>query len=267
MTITCPNCKTTYHLADDRARPGVKLRCTVCKEVFPLPAAVSPTTLADGPAGPLPGEDSGGLQINIGNERSQRRKSGVSRVALVVMLLFIAALAATWKFTPWLDPLKGLLVRQMPQEISEAERAARLAELIKPLEMRGVRQYTIPNEKIGKITVIEGKVANGADTPRELIRLEASLFDSAGNTLATKSQLAGTVISLFQLQVLDKEELERALNNKLDILSNNTNVPPGGQVPFMIVLYNPPEEATDFSLRVTDARLPAPSAQEGERSS
>lgn len=37
MKVTCPNCKTTYNLPDGKARPGVKLRCTVCRQVFTLP--------------------------------------------------------------------------------------------------------------------------------------------------------------------------------------------------------------------------------------
>lgn len=254
MIITCPNCKTTYNLADDRVRIGAKLRCTVCKEVFPLTDPTEPEPK------PAPSKEHGeDLHISIGgtSPATSKKSSKKRTIAMVVLAVVLGVCVYAWQFTPWLDPIKSKLGKS-PEvaQISEAERAAKLAEMVSQLEMRGLRQYTVPNEKLGKITVIEGKVANGFDQPRELIRLEASLFNDKGETLVSKSQLAGTMVSLFQLQVLDKDELERALNNKLDILSNNTNVPPGGQVPFMIVLYNTPMEATDFSIKVIDARLP-----------
>ena len=100
------------------------------------------------------------------------------------------------------------------------------------------------------------KVANGFDEARELIRVEASLQDEAGNTLVSKSQLAGPTISLFQLQVLSEAELEQGLSNKLDILTNNTNIPPGGTVPFMVVFYSAPEQASRFNVTVVEAGKP-----------
>ena len=50
-------------------------------------------------------------------------------------------------------------------------------------------QYNISNEKLGNISVVEGKVVNGFNQPRELIRIEASLYDSAGNALVSKQQV------------------------------------------------------------------------------
>lgn len=256
MIITCPNCKTTYNLADDRVKIGAKLRCTVCKQVFPLldPSEVTPKAVHA--SGDVDSNDD--LHIRIGGTppKKPKKSTRTNTIAMIVLALAIGASVYAWNFTPWLDPIKNKLGKPEVAQISEVERAAKLAEMVSQLEMRGLRQYTVPNEKLGKITVIEGKVANGFDQPRELIRLEASLFNDKGEILMSKSQLAGTMVSLFQLQVLDKDELERALSNKLDILSNNTNVPPGALVPFMIVLYNTPTDATDFSIKVIDARLP-----------
>jgi len=58
------------------------------------------------------------------------------------------------------------------------------------------------------------------------------------------------------LQVLGEQELETALNNKIEILTNNTNVPPGGEVPFMVVFYNPPASVAEFGVKVVEARTP-----------
>ena len=129
-------------------------------------------------------------------------------------------------------------------------------DLVKNIALRGVRQYNISNEKLGNISVVEGKVVNGFNQPRELIRIEASLYDAAGNALVSKQQLAGTSLSLFQLQVLGEQELEQALANKIDIMATNTNVLPGGEVPFMVVFYSPPDNAAEYGVKVIDARIP-----------
>ena len=92
MTVTCPNCKTTYNLADDKARPGVKLRCTVCRQVFVLPDSSAPEPPADIPAAPpVPSASDAEqeLSISIGSPARPRkgsRKFGVFALVLVLLL-------------------------------------------------------------------------------------------------------------------------------------------------------------------------------------
>ena len=131
-----------------------------------------------------------------------------------------------------------------------------LAAMLEKLEIRDWRQYQVKNEKLGALIVIEGKVKNNFTTPRELIRLEAQLFDAQGKVLTSKQQLAGASLSAFQLQLLDKEELEKALNSKLDIIASNIDVMPGGEVPFMVVFTDIPAGASDFKLRIIEASVP-----------
>ena len=87
------------------------------------------------------------------------------------------------------------------------------------------------------------------------IPLEA-LFNQAGQLLFSKSQLAGTSLTPYQIQVLDTEELERALNSPLEVLAYNSNLQPGAIVPFMLLIMNPPAEATDFGIRIIEASRP-----------
>ena len=152
-----------------------------------------------------------------------------------------------WTYTPLFDTVKEMIAPPKKQDP---------VALVKNIALRGVRQYNISNEKLGNISVVEGKVVNGFNQPRELIRIEASLYDSAGNALVSKQQLAGTSLSLFQLQVLGEQDIEQALANKIDIMATNTNVLPGGEVPFMVVFYSPPDNAAEFGVKVIDARIP-----------
>ena len=53
-----------------------------------------------------------------------------------------------------------------------------------------------------------------------------------------------------------EQDIEQALANKIDIMATNTNVLPGGEVPFMVVFYSPPDNAAEFGVKVIDARIP-----------
>ena len=259
MTVICPNCKTIYNLPDDKARPGAKLRCTVCRQIFILPSPETPPDeppSAAPPTSPPTTEAVGGgdFTINIGGTRPERKKHK-GCLWLLILLLLLASGGGAWTLTPWLDPVKAWLglttTAPSDQETADAQRLAMVADL----QLQGVRQYVVNNEKTGlPISVIEGRVANGSTEPRDLIRVEALMYDDLGNMVFSKSQLAGSMVSLFQLQVLSEQELENALNNQLDIVTNNTNVPPGGSVPFMVLIYNPPAEATNFSVKIIDAQ-------------
>jgi hypothetical protein len=50
--------------------------------------------------------------------------------------------------------------------------------------------------------------------------------------------------------------LEAFINNKLEVLTNNTNIPPGGEVPFMVLFYNPPPTVAEFGVKIVDVRDP-----------
>jgi hypothetical protein len=56
--------------------------------------------------------------------------------------------------------------------------------------------------------------------------------------------------------VLGEKELDAFINNKLEVLANNTNIPPGGEVPFMVLFYNPPPTVTEFGVKIVDVREP-----------
>ena len=130
------------------------------------------------------------------------------------------------------------------------------------LSMRKVHQYYVDNETVGKVFVIDGVVVNGFDTPKALIAVEAAIYDKNKKPLAVKRQLAGTQLSLFQLQVVREKDMEAFLTNKVDIVTANTNVQPGAEVPFMILFYPPSKEQSqafadtikEFGLRIVDVQ-------------
>lgn len=231
MEVTCPNCASRFNLPDGVGKPGAKLRCSVCKEIFRLPSLESAS----------PAE--GGFNLDGPLSMPEPPKSRFKRVLALLLVLLVAAGGGGWWYYTSGKNLKPAESTVVP-----------LAEKVKLLTMRNVRQYFVENEKIGRVFVIEGTVVNEFPVPKELIEMEAALYDQGQKPLASKRQLAGTVLSHFQLQVLSEKELESSLNNKIDILTNNTNVPPGGEVPFMVLFYAPPDNIGEFGIKIVDVR-------------
>lgn len=302
MNVTCPQCGTVYRLPDEKAKPGAKLRCSVCRHVFALPEdpVEEPLSLGDEPAP----SSAFGLEMN-GLEDSVKRPAAVqeaagesdaepygftldgegsrspsdaeeqdssvqgasldmpaeqpSRFKGMLGMLFLAALVGggiwAWQNTNYLDEVKAVFAQKV--SVSEPA-AAKVDSAIEKLELLDVAQYHVKNSKIGGLVVIEGKVRNNFTSPRELISLEAELYNAEGKVLASRRQIAGISLSSFQLEVLDKTELENTLNRKLDIITSNINVMPGAEVPFTIVFSDIPAGASDYKVRIAGASEPAP---------
>ncbi len=266
MLVTCNHCDTTYNLPDDKAAPGAKLRCTVCKNVFKLEPKQEEEPLAaevtEESNEPLSFDGFGGGESTNKDDKKKKKlnadKKGLSKKGLLIVIALLILISggsfALWQFTGLLDPVKSMVQSILSSGEVPAISEITATDKVRLLELRNVRQYNINNEKVGKISVIEGKIINGFDSPRELIKVEGTLFDAEGKVLVSKSLLAGTSVSLFQLQVLGMEELEHSLGNSVEIVANNTNVAPQSIVPFMILFYNPPAEATEFGVRIIDAK-------------
>jgi hypothetical protein len=241
MEITCPTCLSKFKLPEAAVKPGAKLRCSVCKTVFPLPDAAEEGAAA--PAAPAaPAESPPEAPLSM--QKPVRSKKALLFVAGVLAIV-VAAGGGLWWF--W----GGGALKTSPSAAGIP-----LAQKVAKLVMRDVRQYYVTNDKIGPISVIEGKIVNGFAEPKELIEVEAALYGQDKDPLLTKRQFAGTSLSLFQLQVLEEKALESFINNKLEVLANNTDIPPGGEVPFMVLFFSPPPTVTEFGVKIVDVRDP-----------
>lgn len=298
MNVTCPQCGTVYRLPDEKAKPGARLRCSVCRHIFTLqeepaeePLSLGETSrtpfaselemngLGDGHVSDECSHDedktpsmdaldfSGKPDASADEEKARGDASDCldmpeekpSRFKGMFGMLFLAAVVAggiwAWQNTNYLDGLKSLVTPE--KEVTEPAPAV-VDSVIEKLELLDVAQYHVKNSKIGGLIVIEGKVRNNFSEPRELISLEAALYDAEGKELASRRQVAGISLNSFQLEVLDKTELENTLNRKLDIITSNINVMPGAEVPFTVVFTEIPAGARDYKVRIVDASRPKP---------
>ena len=311
MNVTCPECRTVYRLPEEKAKAGVKLRCSVCRHVFALPVAEPVEESLSLGEEQEKSELSNGLEMNglesatayapldeglsLGNKKSdvgldiddipadskeevaeseeeptvdtsldmpeQKSSRFEGMFGLLLCLAIIGGGVWAWQNTPYLDGIKALFEQKDAVQVTQVAASSGVApenSAIAKLELLDVTQYQVKNEKIGRLVVIEGKVRNNFSDARELISLEAELHDKDGKVLVTRRQIAGISLSPFQLELLDKTELENTLNRKLDIITANINVMPGAEVPFTVVFSDIPAGASDYKVSIVEASIPAP---------
>ena len=249
MIISCPQCGTKYKLADHRLKPGgSKVRCSHCKFVFLYP----PPTESDSQIAAEPGSDaksSGPESPRLPvPETAKKRKP----IFLLLLLLLVVLLAAVYLYYPQLKTVLPFLSEpSSPTDLSRKTEDP-LPDLSR-ITFTDVRQYMVNNDNIGQLLIIEGNTVNQSQTPVEMVKIQAEIFDATGRGLKNKTFYCGNTLSLFQLQVLDRQEMETALQSRVGVLTNNSNLQPGQEVSFMTVFYNPPPEMAEFSLKVIQA--------------
>lgn len=230
----------------------------------PRSAPAQPAAPEAGPAPRSSGKSAApslSLDLDAAPGKPRRGKGRrIALAALAVLLLLGAGLAGVWQFAPqYLNlalPGAGAGLGQGDEQT--AVPAAELAEQVKKISLEGIKQYYVENDKAGRLFVIQGKAVNLFEGPRELIAVEASLFDAQNQELATRRLTCGNTLDLFQLQVLGQPEIDAALENEAGIGANNINVQPGQGVPFMIVFFAPPDGLAEFNVKVVAAKEVAP---------
>jgi len=263
MIVECPNCHTRFNLPEDKANSQAKLKCSKCGNIFTLEEGTSPgeddgdQLVQEFEAGEKDeGQESAPDDFNL-DAATEAKKPGKKLVwTMLIILLLIAGFFAAYFFWPGFSGyVTGLTPEKGESSITSSKKAAESS--IENIHLENVRQYFVRNEKIGQVFVIEGKAVNRFEKPRELIKLKAVLYDGQENEVRSKEFFCGNNVSLFQLQVSSREELESSLNARVGVITNNTYVKPGKSVPFMVAFYSPPDEVKEFGLEVIQAKEPS----------
>ncbi len=249
MLIVCPRCETTFSLPDALFKPEKKARCSHCGLVFPMAAAQAPPQ-PEAEKAPAPKEPPADSQKVKPSFFVRWRKALVGGAALLLLLALGYGLWLTYSSYKD-DPAKPSTAETQPGQDAEAQAQAEVERLSGSVSLDEIRQFQVDNTQIGKITVIQGVAVNISKTNKDFVIIEARLLDANGKTLGEPvQQLCGVPLTLFQLQSLSGEELKSTLNNRITILTYNTNIAPGGKVPFVVVFPSPPAAMKKFEVRV-----------------
>ncbi|MDO4841037.1 MAG: hypothetical protein Q3990_10250, partial [Desulfovibrionaceae bacterium] len=105
----------------------------------------------------------------------------------------------------------------------------------KPLVLENVSNRFVDNDNMGSILIIEGKVKNKSQVAYGNIILHAALLDKDRKVIDTADQQAGTVLTDFQLKVMTKAEMVKALSENAGQGGSSGTVNADGTIPFMVL--------------------------------
>ncbi|MDR2947238.1 MAG: DUF3426 domain-containing protein [Candidatus Adiutrix sp.] len=104
------------------------------------------------------------------------------------------------------------------------------------------------NNEAGNILILTGIVRNNYSEPRSFIYLRGHLLSSDGKTLADRFAYAGNRLSEEALTSLPIKEITARLSVKSGNDNVNVNIPPGAEVPFMVVFDNVPDGTDQYRI-------------------
>jgi predicted Zn finger-like uncharacterized protein len=107
----------------------------------------------------------------------------------------------------------------------------------------------IENEKSGRLFIVTGKVRNGKDTARQLIRLQGKLFTKGKVLAKTEFTYGGVSLKDQEISQQTIADIKKKINSPSGPAAA-VKVLPGQTVPFMIVFSDLPEGLDEFAIEV-----------------
>jgi len=184
----------------------------------------------------LPGD-----RIISGKKQGKRRSPLV--VALVILLVLVAGVYVA--STVFLDDGLGMLLTFVD------DFGTRNVDPLEGLEVNNVSHYYINNFEAGKALVVEGIVKNNSEkVPRGRIQVLLTLYDANEASIGKYISYCGDVLSIEELERLSQEEISSYFNQPQ---GDGLRVDPGASVPFMLVIFNLPENTGGYNVVILNA--------------
>lgn len=106
------------------------------------------------------------------------------------------------------------------------------------------------NVKDGKLFVITGRVKNGYSDVRSFISINGRLYKKEKILAQTETVFCGNILSDIELSNIELEAIKKRLSNRFGDNKSNMQIKPGGELPFMLIFSNLPEDLEEFSIEV-----------------
>jgi len=118
----------------------------------------------------------------------------------------------------------------------------------------------VQNQQAGRLYIIQGQVKNEYDSPRSYIRVTGRVYANGRKFQRAAKAYCGNVLPADELAKLPLADIQKRLNNRMGLDNSNVQVPPGQEIPFMVVFGDlPPDvELQEFAVEISGS-LPATS--------
>lgn len=114
----------------------------------------------------------------------------------------------------------------------------------------------VESKSAGRLFVVKGKIRSNYPATRNFIRLKGVIYLKDGKIAQDRIVYCGNVLSDTDLQILDRQTINKRLGNRFGQNKVNFRVPNGKVLPFMVVFFGLPEELGEFSVEVVGS-IPA----------
>jgi hypothetical protein len=118
---------------------------------------------------------------------------------------------------------------------------------------RYITSQYVTNENVGRLFVIQGKVRNNYDGPRNFIVVKAAVFSKDGKKLQNKRAYCGNVLSGSELETLGAETIDAKMSNKFGHERSNFGIPPRKEIPFQVLFTDVPADIGEFTVQVASS--------------
>lgn len=129
------------------------------------------------------------------------------------------------------------------------------------ISVRAVKAAFVKNDAAGELLVVSGEAVNEYPKPRAALQVKVTVFDGAGNSVATKIAYGGNPQTAEQLKSLPLDKIEAAMANQFGDSLVNMEVASGKAIPFVVVLANLPAGAKNFAVQSAGSTVAAGKAQ------
>jgi len=275
MIIQCEQCETKFRF-DESLIPakGIWVRCSRCRHEFfqhhPLvqPPAEEEMLIPDIQADaykPIPEAlpDIEALTVEKtdeeeGEEKGPAPEKETHRTALTVLYLVIALILLA-SLGIWVLPDARMKAMQMLSPYVPAIEgrigagASKKKSVPEGIQIQSVRQRYVNNRIAGGMRVIQGDVVNGTEVPMTRIQVKAELADASDAVIAQRQSYTGNLLTDDELTAMPDEAIQQKLAYIQGSPVSNDRVPPGGQIPFMIVVAAEPPGVANVYLSIAGA--------------
>lgn len=274
MEVVCAKCRTKFRLDEGRIGAGpARGRCSRCGHVFELAPepvlerdalagmiAAGPKTPA-APSAPDREQEQAPLGDRIDAPLEPRPRPGLKAafpwssclkspagLAGGVLLGFLLGGLSWWYFEN--RPGSGAAPVRMEAEAPEKGAPAAVPDKPRDLEIVALKgDWSLINNKGGRLLVLQGEVENTSPRPRESIRLKATLKDRQQRRVQERQFYGGAIFSEADLKNLDPGEIDRGLGAPGGRV-RTTQGGSGKSLPFQAVFFGVPENLAGYGFEV-----------------
>jgi predicted Zn finger-like uncharacterized protein len=248
VQIQCPQCETTFQLDEEQlGESGSKVRCSRCGRVFWAEAPAAPEA-------PPPEEDT--LEesslppeeefMTAFQEPPKRRVWGMFGFLLLLLLLVVTV---RYSYLQLLQP---------DQEFGETVKKVFFVDSdprgAKKIRLQEVKGYFKNHSLEGRFFVVEGKVVNGYNDPRDSIRLRGNLKNATQQVVATREVEAGWSLRPEELETLSYSEINTLVAGQPQRFSSKIQLTPRAAAPFMMIFPPSSQPLAEFSVEVVGSQ-------------